>query len=96
MPAPLYDLITPAVNAVFSRQEASLLTTLRKRQLAFNVAPLVWQRLGQGLVPARSGAEAEGPPRGRRGAAQGEEEQAVRQDRIRVEGPVARTEPCST
>lgn len=55
MPTPLYDLITPAVNAVFSRQEASLLTTLRKRQLAFNVTPLVWRRLGQGLADWQRG-----------------------------------------
>lgn len=55
MSKPLYDLIEPAVDAVFSHQEASLLTTLRKRKIAFKVAPLVWRRLGQGLADWQRG-----------------------------------------
>lgn len=51
----LYHLILSAVDVVFSGQEANLQTALRKRKLAFEVEPRVWQRLGTGLAEWQRG-----------------------------------------
>jgi hypothetical protein len=48
-PQSFATLLKPAEDAVFSRQESELMTELRKRSLSFEVAPVVWRRLGRGL-----------------------------------------------